>query len=60
MNEQSGQLGRFAEPSLYILVVAELGARHGYAIMSDVEAMSGSPLGPGRCTGRWPGSSAAA
>ena len=40
-------LGRFAEPSLYILVALSAGPRHGYAIMQDVEAMSGRPLGPG-------------
>jgi DNA-binding PadR family transcriptional regulator len=40
-------LGRFAEPSLYILLSLSDGPKHGYAIMSDVEAVSGSPLGPG-------------
>lgn len=40
-------LGRFAEPSLYILVSLSSGPRHGYLIMQDVEAMSGRPLGPG-------------
>ncbi len=40
-------LGRFAEPSLYILVSLSAGPRHGYVIMQDVEAMSGRPLGPG-------------
>src|SRR4051812_25144822 len=29
--------GRFAEPSLYILVSLAAGPRHGYAIMTDVE-----------------------
>jgi DNA-binding PadR family transcriptional regulator len=51
MNEPIGQLGRFAEPSLYILVSLSAGPRHGYAIMSDVEEMSGSPLGPGTLYG---------
>jgi DNA-binding PadR family transcriptional regulator len=51
MNEQAGQLGRFAEPSLYILVSLSSGPRHGYAIMTDVEGMSGSPLGPGTLYG---------
>jgi DNA-binding PadR family transcriptional regulator len=40
-------LGRFAEPSLYILLSLSDGPKHGYAIMTDVEAVSGSPLGPG-------------
>lgn len=41
------ELGRFAEPSLYILVSLSSGPKHGYAIMTDVEEISGSPLGPG-------------
>jgi DNA-binding PadR family transcriptional regulator len=42
-----GDLGRFAEPSLLILVSISDGPKHGYAIMSDVEALSGHSLGPG-------------
>jgi DNA-binding PadR family transcriptional regulator len=41
------ELGRFAEPSLYILVSLSAGPKHGYAIMTDVEDLSSSPLGPG-------------
>jgi DNA-binding PadR family transcriptional regulator len=41
-----GELGRFAEPSLYILVSLADGPKHGYAIMLDVEEISGSPMGP--------------
>jgi DNA-binding PadR family transcriptional regulator len=44
-------LGRFAEPSLYILASLAEGPKHGYAIMLDVEAISGSPLGPGTLYG---------
>jgi DNA-binding PadR family transcriptional regulator len=51
MNQSLGELGRFAEPSLYILVSLSGGPKHGYAIMSDVEDMSGSPLGPGTLYG---------
>ena len=51
MNEPLSQLGRFAEPSLYILVSLSGGPRHGYAIMTDVEEMTGSPLGPGTLYG---------
>lgn len=40
-------LGRFAEPALLILVALSDGPNHGYAIMTDVEQMTGSPLGPG-------------
>jgi DNA-binding PadR family transcriptional regulator len=39
--------GRFAEPSLLILVSLSNGPKHGYAIMQDVEAGSGRPMGPG-------------
>jgi DNA-binding PadR family transcriptional regulator len=45
------ELGRFAEPSLYILVSLTGGPKHGYAIMTDVEAMTGKPLGPGTLYG---------
>ena len=45
------ELGRFAEPSLYILVSLAAGPRHGYAIMTDVEEISGSPMGPGTLYG---------
>jgi len=40
-------LGRFAEPALLILVALADGPKHGYAIMTEAEAISGSPLGPG-------------
>jgi DNA-binding PadR family transcriptional regulator len=46
-----GELGRFAEPSLYILVSLSGGPKHGYAIMTDVEEISGSPMGPGTLYG---------
>jgi DNA-binding PadR family transcriptional regulator len=45
------ELGRFAEPSLLILVSLSDGPRHGYAIMTDVEEISGVPLGPGTLYG---------
>ena len=41
------ELGRFAEPALLILVSLSDGPKHGYAIMTDVEAGTGKPLGPG-------------
>ena len=47
MKPELSGFGRFAEPSLYILVSLSDGPKHGYAIMSDVEAISGLPLGPG-------------
>ena len=47
MSQGLTEYGRFAEPSLYILVSLSGGPKHGYAIMTDVEALSGVPLGPG-------------
>ena len=47
MNQPLTELGRLAEPSIYILVALSDGPKHGYAIMTDVEAISGDPLGPG-------------
>lgn len=47
MPDSNLELGRFAEPSLLILVSLSDGAKHGYAIMLDVEAGTGRPLGPG-------------
>jgi DNA-binding PadR family transcriptional regulator len=47
MNQELSGFGRFAEPSMYILVSLSEGPKHGYAIMSDVEEISGLPLGPG-------------
>jgi|SRR5688572_11284191 DNA-binding PadR family transcriptional regulator len=51
MSEPFLELGRFAEPSLYILVSLSDGPKHGYAIMTDVEQISGVPLGPGTLYG---------
>jgi DNA-binding PadR family transcriptional regulator len=51
MTQPLGELGRFAEPSLYILVSLSNGPKHGYAIMTDVEEISGAPLGPGTLYG---------
>jgi DNA-binding PadR family transcriptional regulator len=47
MSQPLNELGRFAEPSLFILVSLGDGPKHGYAIMTDVEQISGQPLGPG-------------
>ena len=47
MQDSNLDLGRFAEPSLLILVSLSDGPKHGYAIMADVEAGTGRPLGPG-------------
>ena len=39
--------GKFAEPSLLILVSLSDGPKHGYAIMQDIEQGTGRPMGAG-------------
>lgn len=51
MGSDLPELGRFAEPSLYILLALGDGPKHGYAIMTEVETISGSHLGPGTLYG---------
>jgi DNA-binding MarR family transcriptional regulator len=41
------ELGRLAEPAVHVLVSLTDGPKHGYAIMTDVETVSGESLGPG-------------
>ena len=47
MKSKTPQFGRFAEPSLLILVSLSDGPKHGYAIMQDVEGGTGRPMGAG-------------
>jgi DNA-binding PadR family transcriptional regulator len=47
MEARNPVFGRFAEPSLLILVSLSDGPKHGYAIMQDVEHGTGRPMGPG-------------
>jgi DNA-binding PadR family transcriptional regulator len=47
MPDEIGDLGRFAEPSLLILASLGDGPKHGYAIMTDVERLTGASIGPG-------------
>ena len=49
----TSDLGRFAEPALLILVSLAEAPKHGYAIMTDVEAISGVPSGRAPCTPHW-------
>jgi DNA-binding PadR family transcriptional regulator len=51
MSQKIHDLGRFAEPALYILVSLSDGPKHGYAIMRDVEAITGTAMGPGTLYG---------
>jgi DNA-binding PadR family transcriptional regulator len=39
--------GRYAEPTLLILVSLSDGPKHGYAMMTDIEDSTGRPMGPG-------------
>jgi DNA-binding PadR family transcriptional regulator len=45
------ELGRFSDPSLLILASLAGGAKHGYAMMEDIEGMSDVRLGPGTLYG---------
>ena len=47
MKSDTPQFGRYAEPSLLILVSLSDGPKHGYAIMQDVEDGTGRPMGAG-------------
>jgi DNA-binding PadR family transcriptional regulator len=40
-------LGRFAEPSLVIMLALSEGPKHGYAIMAAARQLTGEALGPG-------------
>jgi DNA-binding PadR family transcriptional regulator len=44
-------LGRFADPSLLILTSLADGAKHGYAVMTDVAGFSGVNMEPGTLYG---------
>lgn len=42
---------RFSDPTILILASLAGGNKHGYAMMEDIEAMSGVRLGPGTLYG---------
>jgi DNA-binding PadR family transcriptional regulator len=44
-------LGRFSEPALFVLISLADGAKHGYAMMDDIAAISGVRIGPGTLYG---------
>lgn len=44
-------LGRFSDPALFILASLAEGDKHGYAILDDIETLSGVRLGPGTLYG---------
>lgn len=51
MKQDNLDLGRFTEPALHILVSLADGPKHGYAMMEDIRALSGSAIGPGTLYG---------
>lgn len=44
-------LGRFSEPALHILISLAGGPKHGYAMMLDIEELSGARPGAGTLYG---------
>jgi DNA-binding PadR family transcriptional regulator len=44
-------MGRWSEPGLLVLASLAEGDKHGYAMVSDIDAMSGVRLGPGTLYG---------
>jgi len=51
VNADLSNLGRFSDPSLLILASLAGGAKHGYAMIEDIESLSGARLGPGTLYG---------
>jgi DNA-binding PadR family transcriptional regulator len=47
MDRKLPEFGRFAEPTLLILVSLSDGPKHGYAMMQDIEGGTGRPMGAG-------------
>jgi len=45
------EFGRFSDPALLILSSLAGGEKHGYAMMEDIEEMTGVRLGPGTLYG---------
>lgn len=43
--------GHFSDPQLLVLASLAEGAKHGHAMLDDIEHMSGSRLGPGTLYG---------
>ena len=50
-SEALGVLGRFSKPAMLILASLCGSAKHGYAIIQDIEEHSGERLGPGTLYG---------
>jgi DNA-binding PadR family transcriptional regulator len=50
-HDELDDFGRFAEPALLILISLADGAKHGYAMTDDIEAIAGVRFGPGTLYG---------
>lgn len=48
---EPAEFGRFSDPALLIMASLAGGAKHGYAMMEDIEATAGVHLGPGTLYG---------
>ncbi|HVM72240.1 MAG TPA: PadR family transcriptional regulator [Anaerolineales bacterium] len=48
---EPSDFGRFSDPALLILASLAGGEKHGYAMMEDIQAMTGVHLGPGTLYG---------
>jgi DNA-binding PadR family transcriptional regulator len=51
MRGQSGDLGRYTDVALLILLSLAGGPKHGYAMIEDIAAFSGTALEPGTLYG---------
>lgn len=51
MPRDTMDFGRFSEPALLVLVSLADGAKHGYAMIDDIEAITGDRLGAGTLYG---------
>jgi DNA-binding PadR family transcriptional regulator len=47
----SDSTGHFSDPQFLVLASLAEGPKHGHAMLADIEAMSGSRLGPGTLYG---------
>jgi DNA-binding PadR family transcriptional regulator len=48
---KSKRLGRTQDPTILVLTSLSGGPKHGYAVIKDIEAMSGVSFGPGTLYG---------
>jgi DNA-binding PadR family transcriptional regulator len=48
---ESKRLGRTQDPTILVLTSLSGGPKHGYAVIRDIEAMSGVSFGPGTLYG---------